>query len=112
MSSASSRRTQSTSAGRNFLIRPEVGRARAAVEHQVAQLGCRRLFGELSSALLSALLLILAFPDFDLWPLAWVALDIWGAAALVLAYRSRLQERAGQPHPAAHRWFPQPPSPK
>lgn len=90
MSSASSRRTQSASAGRNFLIRPEVGRARAAVEHQVAQLGCRRLFGELSSALLSALLLILAFPDFDLWPLAWVAL----APALVATVRVEDHRRA------------------
>ncbi len=51
-------------------------------------------------------------PVLATYALAWVALDIWGAATLVLAYRSRLQERAGQPHPAAHRWFPQPPSPK
>lgn len=51
-------------------------------------------------------------PVLATYALAWVALDIWGVAALVLAYRSRLQERACQPHPAAHRWFPQPPSPK
>ena len=51
-------------------------------------------------------------PVLATYALAWVALDIWGAATLVLAYRSRLQERAGQSHPAAHRWFPQPPSQK
>ena len=51
-------------------------------------------------------------PVLATYALAWVALDIWGAVTLVLAYRSRRQERDGQPHPAAHRWFPQRPSPK
>ena len=45
-------------------------------------------------------------PVLATYALAWVALDIWGAAALILAYRSRLQERARQPHPIAHRLFP------
>ena len=32
-------------------------------------------------------------PVLATYALAWVALDIWGAVTLVLAYRSRLQER-------------------
>ena len=38
--------------------------------------------------------------------LAWVVLDLWGAVALALAYRSRLHERAGQLLPRPHRLFP------
>ena len=34
-------------------------------------------------------------PVLATYALAWVVLDLWGAAALVLAYRSRLHERAG-----------------
>jgi hypothetical protein len=45
-------------------------------------------------------------PVLATYALAWVVLDLWGAAALVLAYRSRLHERAGQLHPRPHRLFP------
>ncbi len=45
-------------------------------------------------------------PVLATYALAWVVLDLWGAAALALAYRSRLQERAGQLHPRPHSLFP------
>ena len=44
-------------------------------------------------------------PVLATYALAWVVLDLWGAAALALAYRSRLHERAGQLHPKPHRLF-------
>jgi hypothetical protein len=45
-------------------------------------------------------------PVLATYALAWVVLDLWGAAALVLAYRSRLHERAGHLDPRPHRLFP------
>lgn len=45
-------------------------------------------------------------PVLGAYALAWVVLDLWGAAALALAYRSRLHERAGQLDPRPHRLFP------
>jgi tRNA U34 5-methylaminomethyl-2-thiouridine-forming methyltransferase MnmC len=45
-------------------------------------------------------------PVLATYALAWVVLDLWGAAALALAYRSRLHERAGQLDLRPHRLFP------
>ena len=45
-------------------------------------------------------------PVLATYALAWVVLDLWGAAALALAYRSRLHERAGHLDPRPHRLFP------
>ena len=45
-------------------------------------------------------------PVLATYALAWVVLDLWGAAALVLAYRSRLHERAVHLDPRPHRLFP------
>jgi hypothetical protein len=45
-------------------------------------------------------------PVLATYALAWVVLDLWGAAALAFAYRSRLHERAGQLHPRPHSLFP------
>lgn len=45
-------------------------------------------------------------PVLATYALAWVVLDLWGAAALALAYCSRLHERAGQLDPRPHRLFP------
>ena len=45
-------------------------------------------------------------PVLATYALAWLVLDLWGAAALALAYRSRLPERAGQLNPRPHSLFP------
>lgn len=45
-------------------------------------------------------------PVLATYALAWVVLDLWGAAALVLAYLSRMRERADQLDPRPHRLFP------
>lgn len=37
---------------------------------------------------------------------AWLSMMLCGAAALVLGYWSRLQERAALAHPPRHRLFP------
>ena len=45
-------------------------------------------------------------PVLATYALAWLVLDLWGAAALVLAYSRRLHERAGEFDPRPHRLFP------
>lgn len=45
-------------------------------------------------------------PDLAGLAIAWLAIVIWGAFAVVLAYGSRVQERAAMEHPPRHPLFP------
>lgn len=46
-------------------------------------------------------------PILATYAVAWLALNAWGVAAVVLAYCTRLHERARSLHPTPHRLFPQ-----
>lgn len=46
-------------------------------------------------------------PILATYAIAWLALNIWGVAVVILAYCSRLQERARSTCPTPHRLFPQ-----
>lgn len=45
-------------------------------------------------------------PDLAGLAIAWVALTVWGTSVVVLAYCSRLSERAAMEHPPRHPLFP------
>ncbi len=45
-------------------------------------------------------------PDLAGLALAWLALAVWGTAVVILAYCSRLRERAAMEHPPRHPLFP------
>jgi hypothetical protein len=46
-------------------------------------------------------------PILATYAVAWLALNGWGVAVVVLAYCCRLLERARLPRPTPHRLFPQ-----
>lgn len=46
-------------------------------------------------------------PILATYAIAWLVLNIWGVAVVILAYCSRLQERASASCPTPHRLFPQ-----
>ena len=46
-------------------------------------------------------------PILATYAIAWLALNIWGVAVVILAYCSRLQERPRSTCPTPHRLFPQ-----
>lgn len=46
-------------------------------------------------------------PILTTYAIAWLALNIWGVAVVILSYCSRLQERARSICPTPHRLFPQ-----
>lgn len=92
--SGSNHQTKSVGARENVLSRPSSQRkiawAPTAAEHQTLMSRRKRPLSAWASALLSALILIFAFPNFDLWPLAWVAL----VPALVATLRGETPRRA------------------
>lgn len=45
-------------------------------------------------------------PDLAGLAIAWLALTVWGTSVVVLAYCSRLRERAAMGHPPRHPLFP------
>jgi len=45
-------------------------------------------------------------PDLAGLAIAWLALTVWGTSVVVLAYCSRLRERAAMEHPPRHPFFP------
>lgn len=46
-------------------------------------------------------------PILATYAIAWLVLNTWGVAVVILAYCSRLQERASSSCPTPHRLFPQ-----
>lgn len=45
-------------------------------------------------------------PDLAGLAIAWLALTVWGTSVVLLAYCSRLRERAAMDHPPRHPLFP------